>query len=39
MKEVRDESDFLRKDKHQSFLQAGSMVFTGYSQACPKYQK
>ena len=31
---------FLREDKHQSFLlQADSIVFTGHSQACPKYPK
>ena len=30
---------FLHKDKHHSFLQAGSIVFTGHSQVCPKYPK
>ena len=30
---------FLHEDKHQSFLQAGSIVFTVHNQACSKYQK
>ena len=32
----------FHEDKHQSFLrfvQAGSIVFTGYNQACPEYLK
>ena len=38
-KEVRDKYDFLHEDKHQSILQAGSIVFTSHSQTCPKYPK
>ena len=34
-----DNYDLLLGDKHQSFLQADSIVFTGYYQACPKYPK
>ena len=34
---VRDKYDFLHEDKYQSFLQASSIVFTGHSQACPKF--
>ena len=30
---------FMHEDKHGSFLQAGSIVFTGRSQACTKYPK
>ena len=29
---------FLHEDKHQSFLQAGSIVFTGHGQASPYTQ-
>ena len=38
-KEVIDKYDFLHEDKYQSFLQDGSIVFTYYSQACPKHPK
>ena len=38
-KDVRDKYDFLHKDKNDSFLQAGSIVFTGLNQACLKYPK
>ena len=31
--------DFLYEDKHQSFLQADSIVFTGHSHTCTKYPK
>ena len=34
-KEVRDKYDFLHEDKHQSFEEAGSIGFTGHSQAFP----
>ena len=34
-----DNYDLLLGDKHQSFLQADSIVFTGYCQACPKCPK
>ena len=30
---------FSNISRNQSFLQAGSIVFTGYSQACSKYPK
>ena len=30
---------FSKKDKHQSFLQAGSIILTGHIQSCPKYPK
>ena len=30
---------FWHEDKHQSFLQAGRIVFTGHSQAYPNYPK
>ena len=33
---MRDKYDFVHEDKHKSFLQAGSFVFTGHSQACPE---
>ena len=36
-KKVKDKYDILHEDKHQSFLQAGSIAFTDHSQACPKY--
>ena len=36
---MRNKYDFLREEKHQSFLQVGSIVFTGHSQVCPTYQK
>ena len=29
--------DFLSEGKHQSLLQAGSIIFTGHSYVCPKY--
>ena len=29
----------LHEDKHQTFFQAGSIVFTGHRQACRKYPK
>ena len=38
-KKVKDKYDILHEDKHQSFVQAGSIAFTGHSQACPKYSK
>ena len=38
-KKVRDKNDFLLRDKHQSFLQAGSIIFTGHSYVSPKYPK
>ena len=34
---MRDKYDFLHEDKHQSFLQAGSITLTGHSQIFPKY--
>ena len=30
---------FLHEDKHQSFVQAGTIAFTGHNQACPEYPK
>ena len=36
---MRDKSDFLREGKDQVFLQAGTIVISGYSQVCPKYPK
>ena len=33
---MRDKFDFLRDDKHKSFLQSDTIVFGGHSQACPK---
>ena len=30
-KEKRDKYDFLHENKHQSFLQAGSMIFSAHS--------
>ena len=36
-KKVKDKYAILHEDKHQSFLQAGSIAFTDHSQACPKY--
>ena len=39
LKEVRDKYDFLLEDKHESFLQASSIVFTDHSKACPNYPK
>ena len=36
---VRDKYDFWHEDKHQSFLQAGGIVFTGHSQQYAKYPK
>ena len=36
---MRNEKGFLHKNKGQSFLQAGNIVVTGHSQACPKYQR
>ena len=30
-RKARDKCDFLFEEKHQSFLQVGSMVFTGQS--------
>ena len=38
-KEVIDEVEFLHADRHQSFLQVGTIVFDGSSQTCPKYPK
>ena len=38
-KEMRDKHDFLHEDKHQCFLQAGSIDITGHNQGCPKYPK
>ena len=38
-KEVRDKYDFLQEDKNQSFLQTGSIIFAGFSQACLKYPR
>ena len=38
-KKVRDKCDFLHEDKHQTFLQAGSIVFTVHSQVCSNYPK
>ena len=38
-KQGRGKYDFLHVDKHQSFLQAGIIVFTGHSLACPKNPK
>ena len=36
---MRDEVDFLPADKHESFLQIGSITLGVCSQACPKYSK
>ena len=36
---MRDKHDFLHEDKHQCFLQAGSIDITGHNQGCPKYPK
>ena len=36
---MRDKYDFWQEDKHQSFLQAGGIVFTGHSQQYAKYPK
>ena len=38
-KEITDKFNFLHEDKHQSFLEADSIVFGDHSQACPKYTK
>ena len=32
-------NDFLHEDKHQSFVQANSIVFTDHSETCPKRPK
>ena len=29
----------MRKNKNQSFLEPGTIVFGGHNQACPKYPK
>ena len=29
----------MRKNKNQSFLEAGTIIFGGHNQACPKYPK
>ena len=34
-----DEFDFWYEYKHQSFLQADTIIFDGHSQSCRKYQK
>ena len=39
MKEESDEVDFLRADKHESFLQVDTMVLYGDGQAFPKFPK
>ena len=36
---MKDKHGFIHQDKHQSFLHADSIVFTGHSQTCRKYQK
>ena len=36
---LRDKSDFLHEGKDQIFLQAGTIVMSDYSQACPNYPK
>ena len=35
-KEVNDEVYFWHADKHQNFLQAGTITLSVHSQACPK---
>ena len=34
---MNDKYDFFHEDKHQSFLQAAIIIFTGHSKACPNY--
>ena len=34
-----NEVDFLRADKHKSFLQADGITLGVHSQTCPKYPK
>ena len=38
-KEVNDEVEVLYSDKHGSFLQIGTMISDGDSQAFPKFPK
>ena len=38
-KEMSDEVDFLRADKHESFLQINTMIFGGDGQAFSKFPK
>ena len=38
-KEKRDEVRFLHADKHQTFLQIGTINIGGHGQSCPKYPK
>ena len=38
-KEGRDEIDIWHRDKHQSFLQAGTTKFGGHGQSWPKHLK
>ena len=35
-KKVRDQVGFLHADKHQSFLQGGTIIIDGHGQAFPK---
>ena len=36
-KEVSDKYNFLCEDKILSFLEVGTIIFTGHNWACPKY--
>ena len=36
-KELSVEVDFVRADKHQSFLQVDTIFSDAFDQACPKY--
>ena len=36
-KELSYGVDFLHADKHESLLQVDSIIFNGFSRACPKY--
>ena len=38
-KEFRHKFNFLHEDQNQSFLEADTIVFGDYNQACPKYSK
>ena len=38
-KEVSNEVDFLRADKHESLLQIDRMILMGYGQAFSKFPK